>query len=346
MPPRRAGAPRLIEWTGERLVPWAADAPTVYEHFHRYLWAQPLVAGRRVLDLASGEGFGAALLADRAQSVTGVDIDERTVEHSRLNYVAPNLDFRVGSASDLSAFADGAFDVVVAFEMIEHVTDHDTVLAEAARVLAPGGLLIMSTPERQAYSDDRDYVNRFHERELTLEEFTGLLRSRFSNLARFAQRTVAGSRIEDLDPAPAGGHLAVRIERVGDEWRPAGPPAPLYIVAVASDGELPELPADSSLLDYGLGLIDDLEADRARLEREFLAERERLIAELLERTGEMDAAHARAQRAEDEARRVQESVAWQLLERIRRTVYAVIGDDSAVGRGLRRAMHRLYRAIR
>ena len=96
------------------------------------------MAGRRVLDLGSGEGFGAALLADTARTVTGVDIDERTVEHSRANYIAPNLEFRVGSANDLSAFADDAFDVVVAFEMIEHVADHEGVLAEAARVLAPG----------------------------------------------------------------------------------------------------------------------------------------------------------------------------------------------------------------
>jgi len=59
---RRAAAPRLIEWTGERCVPWAPDVQVVYEHMHRYLWAAGLVAGRRVLDVGSGEGFGAAIL--------------------------------------------------------------------------------------------------------------------------------------------------------------------------------------------------------------------------------------------------------------------------------------------
>ena len=49
MPARTSGAPRLIEATGERIVPWARDAQVIYEHLHRYLWAQPLVAGRRVL---------------------------------------------------------------------------------------------------------------------------------------------------------------------------------------------------------------------------------------------------------------------------------------------------------
>ena len=100
--------PRLIEATPERIVPWAPDAQVIYEHYHRYLWTQPLVAGRRVLDLGSGEGFGAALLADTAAAVTGVDVDVPTVEHSRANYQAPNLSYRVASATDLSAFRDGS----------------------------------------------------------------------------------------------------------------------------------------------------------------------------------------------------------------------------------------------
>ena len=82
---RRAGAPRLIEWTGERCVPWAPDVQVVYEHFHRYMWAARVIAGRRVLDLGSGEGFGASILAGSAADVVGVDVDERTVEHSKLN---------------------------------------------------------------------------------------------------------------------------------------------------------------------------------------------------------------------------------------------------------------------
>lgn len=72
---------RLIEWTGERCVPWTGDLQVVYEHYHRYLLARPLVEGKRVLDLASGEGYGAALLAERATQVIGVEIDPASVEH-------------------------------------------------------------------------------------------------------------------------------------------------------------------------------------------------------------------------------------------------------------------------
>ena len=339
MPPRRIGAPRLIDWTGERLVPWARDAQVVYEHFHRYLWAQRLVAGRRVLDLGSGEGFGSALLADAAVGVTGVDVDERTVEHSRLNYSAPNLEFRVGSATDLEGIDDSAFDAVVAFEIIEHVADQEAVLAEAARVLAPNGLLVMSTPERRAYSDERDFVNPFHEHELTSDEFQRLLRSRFAHVGLFAQRAVSGSRIEAADEAATGPHLPLQIERRGDEWVSSGPPEPHYLVGVASNATLPELPVGSDLADYDLALLAELRERLAELEREYLSERNRLTTQLMERTRQLDEAHARAQRAEDEAARVKDSATWRLLERVR----AFVGEDTIAGRALRRVTRLAYR---
>src|SRR6202000_3247322 len=172
LPRHRRGAPRLIEWTGERCVPWAPDVQVVYEHMHRYLWATALVEGRDVLELASGEGFGAALLARAARSVHGIDIDQRTVDHSSLNYAGGAISFSVGDARDLSAFADDSFGAVVAFEMIEHVADQNRVLSEGARVLAPGGILIISTPDRRAYSPGNESENPFHVRELDLSEFT------------------------------------------------------------------------------------------------------------------------------------------------------------------------------
>jgi SAM-dependent methyltransferase len=334
MPPRKAGAPQLIESTGERIVPWARDAQVIYEHYHRYLWAQPLVAGRRVLDLGSGEGFGAALLADSAAAVTGVDIDERAVEHSRANYFAPNLDFQVASATDLSTLANGAFDAVVAFEMIEHVTEHEGVLAEIARVLAPDGLLIMSTPERGAYSDERDFVNPYHERELTQEEFTALLRSRFANVSLFAQAAIVGSRIDAMTAERGGGHLALRLEHADGEWRQAGPPAPLYLVAVASNAVLPEVAGESSLFDHGLEVIAE---HRATIEE--------LLQELRDRREELLAAYDRAERAEEEETRVKETVAWRLHERLHPVVYGVIGRDSWLGRFLRRVTLGLFRAL-
>lgn len=333
--------PRLIEATGERIVPWARDAQVLYEHLHRYLWARPLVAGRRVLDLGSGEGYGGALLADAATAVTGVDIDEQTVAHSRANYDRANLDFAVASATDLSAYEDGAFGAVVAFEVIEHIAEHERVLAEIARVLAPDGLVIMSTPERRAYSDERDFVNPYHVRELTQDEFVALLRRHFGEVALYSQRAIAGSRIEAFDGPAAQGHLSLPVERAGDEWRPAPPPAPFYLIAVASNAALPEAVGESTLLDYGLEVIAEHRATIDGLVQEIRDQRERCVAELEEKNQLLVAEQARAQRWEDEARRVQESVAWRALERVR----GVIGEDSALGRGIRGLMDRLYRLL-
>src|SRR6185312_7950874 len=102
-----------------------------------------------------------------------------------------------------------------------------------------------------------------------------------------------------------------------DDWRVTDAPAPLYLVALASDGALPDVAGESSLIDYGLEVLAEREA---RFRTELDAKQEQLVA-----------AHARAQRAEDEASRVKESVPWRALERIRR----VIPADSAVGRRLR-----------
>jgi GT2 family glycosyltransferase/SAM-dependent methyltransferase/glycosyltransferase involved in cell wall biosynthesis len=353
MPPRRAGAPRLIDWTGERCVPWAPNVQVIYEHYHRYLWARSLVSGRKVLDLGSGEGFGSALLRDVAREVVGIDVDPVTVEHSRLNYAGPGLDFRVASATDLSDFPDDSFEAIVAFEVIEHIREQEAVLSELARVLAPGGLVIMSTPERRQYSEATGHENPFHERELTQDEFRELLGRHFSALEMFSQRTATGSRIEALGPdVPKGEHLGVQIERAGDEWRPAGSPSPLYVIAVASDAPLPELPGGSTLSDFELGLLREAQEAHAetRMELGFAraeskrheAEAARLGGEMTTLTEELD----EKRRALAAIRNPEESVLWRLLEAARRRFYGAIGGrDSWPGRATRASLRMVGRRL-
>jgi SAM-dependent methyltransferase len=335
---RRAGAPRLIEWTGERCVPWTPQVPVAYEHYHRYLWAAPLVAGRRVLDLASGEGFGAAILAGSAAGVVGIEIDERTVEHSQLNYCAPNLEFKLGSALDLSEFDDDAFDAVVAFEMIEHVADQDRVLAEADRVLTGDGLLILSTPDRLIYSDAQQQDNPFHERELTEAELRRLLASRFGQVALWGQRIAVGSRISAIDELAADSAQAVFIERSEDSWRIGGEPAPVYLLAVASHTAIDPPPAESNLIDVGLEMI------RAK-DRELEAERAAHAA-----TAEWGQAELQRQaRAAEDSLREQlapmQTLGWSLYTRVHTLVYGAIGTDSRLARILRSGLRAVLRLI-
>src|SRR5438093_10994 len=103
-----------MDFTGERYVP-EIEGQIRYEHLHRYALCLQLVAGKTVLDIASGEGYGSALLATAARSVTGVDIDALTVDHARHLYYKPNITFLVGSC-DKIPLPDHSFDVVTSFE--------------------------------------------------------------------------------------------------------------------------------------------------------------------------------------------------------------------------------------
>jgi GT2 family glycosyltransferase/SAM-dependent methyltransferase len=293
---RRAGAPRLIEWTGERCVPWAPDVQVIYEHMHRYLWAARIVAGKRVLDLGSGEGFGAAILAEAASEVVGVDIDERTVEHASLNWSGPSVSFRQGSALDLSPFEGQSFDVVVAFEIIEHLQDQAAMLAQIKHVLKPDGLLIVSTPDRRIYSEASGQDNPFHERELSSEEFSQLLGDAFANVALWGQRTITGSHLGALSGSSSGSERSPQseffIERAGEEWRLASEPAALYLVAVSSNGALPEVPRSSTLGDCGLDLLRAKEREATDAAQALIRQREEAVLQLDSAAAELSASEA------------------------------------------------------
>ena len=91
----------MLEWTGERFLPWMKDPLLAYEHLHRYVHASGYAKGRRVLDLASGEGYGSSLLARTAASVVGVDIDKCVVGHANAKYGSSNLRFVCGTITDV-----------------------------------------------------------------------------------------------------------------------------------------------------------------------------------------------------------------------------------------------------
>ncbi len=349
---RRPGAPRLIQWTGERCVPWAPDVQVVYEHLHRYMWAAQWLTGLRVLDLASGEGFGAAILAHTAASVLGIDIDPLTVEHSRLNYGAERLDFQVADALDLGHMPAGHFDAVVAFEMVEHLDDHDRLLDQIRHVLRPGGLVIMSTPDRRVYEGVRREENPYHVHELDTDEFGSLLTSRFTNLRVWGQRTVAGSAMHQLQhegESPQASTLFV--QREGDDWSATGLGTPVYLVAMASDGPLTTLPGDSVLADVGLGLV---QAERERIFTEYAKSNGRvgsltlhesdLLRELARRDLDLIGAQRQIQHLRDTIvslqreygraiqvmRRVEDSITWNAFQRIRDRAFRLVGGRDRV----------------
>jgi SAM-dependent methyltransferase len=250
-----------MEFTGERVVPGQVDADLWNEHVARYAFASRICArlleenggGLRVLDAGCGSGYGAAVLAQaversearpsrraspraasgdapgrrsgQAVEVVGVDISEEALAYAAAHYQAPNLRFQPADCLALP-FGNGQFDVVVAFEIIEHLPDAPAFLKEAARVLAPGGQLVVSTPNRRYYSEERQYTNPFHTREYDPAEFDQLLEPLFAFRLMFAQNHAAAISFTPCGAPADGGPQAL--------WSAGVSPAP-----GARDGRAP-----------------------------------------------------------------------------------------------------------
>ena len=102
--------------------------------------------------------------------------------------------FLEGSATRIP-LEDASVDVVVSFETIEHLAEHEEMLAEIRRVLRQDGVLLISSPNKAIYTDETGYQNPFHVKELYTDEFVELVGRTFPNVRRFAQKLVAGSVI-------------------------------------------------------------------------------------------------------------------------------------------------------
>jgi ubiquinone/menaquinone biosynthesis C-methylase UbiE len=191
-----------LAFTGERFLP-ACTGEIAYEHWHRYAFARRFVAGKRVLDAACGEGYGSALLGEAAASVVGVDIDGPTIAHAGSRYGSEGrVRFIEGSCTELP-LPDASIDVVVSFETIEHLREEDQprMVAEFARVLSPGGIVVISSPNKRLYSDERSYVNEFHLHELYRDGLARLLTPAFSAQRWYHQRISTWSGIWSEDTA-------------------------------------------------------------------------------------------------------------------------------------------------
>ncbi len=263
------------------------DGPGIHlEHLHRYSLAAASVSGT-VLDLGCGVGYGSRLIARAARRVVGVDSSPLTVGFALTEFAAPNLDYLAADARALP-FPSAVFDWVVCFELIEHLREGEAVVAEIARVLAPDGHLLLSTPNRPVYSEGRGYSNPFHVREFDGEELQALLAPHFGHVALFGQRLIAGSEIQALygerltrgaEAFPLDADLAPGVK--DDD-------GPTYLLALCGRqrGHPPRVVCDSLMA----GRLEAfLKEQRERAEVAMHAEYQPIVDNLVTQLGEFDA---------------------------------------------------------
>jgi SAM-dependent methyltransferase len=197
-----------LRLTGERTLPEIAEENYWFRrHEAAYLLLSSVVTGGSLLEVGAGEGYGAALLAARADFSCALDYDAVAIHHLSQRY--PLLRAVQANLAALPFFS-ASFDSVVSLQVIEHVWDHRQFLLECDRVLVPGGQLVLSTPNRLTFSPGSDVpLNPFHTHEFVAAELVSLVSS-----CGFSSVSVTGlhpsARLRGLD-AKYGGFVDAQL---------------------------------------------------------------------------------------------------------------------------------------
>jgi glycosyltransferase involved in cell wall biosynthesis/SAM-dependent methyltransferase len=311
--------------TEERFLPLRCRKGfTSGEHFVRYLFAAGYCAGKRVLDMACGPGYGAYILKMLgATEVVGVDRDTTTIEFARRHYSAAGLDFVAGDATAL-ALEGPPFEVIVSFETLEHIADADAFLGTVRRHLAPGGLFIVSCPH-----DARSpWVSPFHVRHYTYADFREVVARHFPDPAPVAQIHGIASLILPLEAAGADDLTPTTVEKA---YLEVGKPVEESDVFLLLCGTVPEPPQPVAVLTKNLSdFLHELYAGVSYMKERFPgleAELTKALAQAAEAHGKLDRAHrqlASVRRALDDQKAytlelqhsldaVHHSRTWQLM---------------------------------
>ena len=158
------------------------------EHLIRYDFVKGDLE-KIVLDIGCGSGHGSNTLSKKFKTVHGVDISEEAIQYAKKNWQQPNIEFSTGDSLNIP-FPENTFDVVVAFEVFEHLTDWGKFLSEIKRVLKPNGLVYISTPNKTLYSPGTiKPINPHHVFEMTIPEFKSALLNYFKLDKLYGQRT-------------------------------------------------------------------------------------------------------------------------------------------------------------
>lgn len=288
---------RVLPNDGERMVPAYHQGRLFYgEHIIRYKSAQELVRGKTVLDIACGSGYGTKMLAATAKKVYGVDVNNTAIQYAKKNYTSPKIDYRIGDAVEIP-LEDGAVDVVVSFETIEHISQYEEFINEIKRVLKPGGLFIVSTPNNEEYPE----TNPFHVHEFSFKELDRLLSKHFLHSKHFYQATWLYSALLDKKMIETQWDKSIRTLQVV----PLNTDKSVYYFSLCSDSIITTSPQP-------IGALSEYSSIREEENRKTqIEEMSRKITEL----------NDESERLENKIHLIENSRVW----RLRGKIYKMIG---------------------
>jgi O-antigen biosynthesis protein len=326
------------------MVPGLVEDALFNEHFARYRFAarcaSELGDGISVLDDGCGAGYGAVEFPAHAR-VTGIDVSADAIAYARENFALPNIKFLQAACESLP-FADAAFDMIVAFEVIEHLGRWREMLCEARRCLKPAGILLVSTPNKAYYAEFRAAAgpNPFHVHEFGYGEFSSALAEVFPHVRLWTQNRTEAIAILSLEPS-GGGTLDTAEDREPEN-------AHFYLAAC---GKLPLpvgepfawLPKTGNLLrerDRHISLLDG-EVEKKTAWLRDLEEKHAILVRAHEALNlELEERNAWAARLDGKIREKGERIA--ALQSEIESIHAGYGEQLERGRNELEAVHRGY----
>lgn len=225
-----------MEFTGEFFIPGKTEKRIEKDHYARYMFSKKYVRNKRILDIACGVGYGAEVMGSEYSSYLGVDINPQNIQYAKNTYRKNNVEYVEGN---VLSFKDDPFDIILCFETIEHVKDYKKALTSLYGNLKPGGLLIISSPNRIITSkhalniEDRP-ENKFHTQEfLPMELISELSLCGFhtENIGFYGQRQAYKFNISILQKAY--NYIFKPKIRSSPRVKPVNHKAPRYFILVA-----------------------------------------------------------------------------------------------------------------
>jgi ubiquinone/menaquinone biosynthesis C-methylase UbiE len=160
---------------------------------NKYIFASKFAAGKTILDIGCNNGYGTVHLKNKGTSdIIGVDVDRECIEYAVKHYPDSGANFMCANSTILP-FTNNKFDIVVAFDVIEHISNYEEFLSETSRVLTDQGIFILSTPNKEAHFSlvkPRDHVYEFSK-----DELYNLLANYYGDLSMYGQIMIEPGRL-------------------------------------------------------------------------------------------------------------------------------------------------------